>query len=229
MGSGRLVIRRRGRADPRHIGRTRLMRKLFGGWFALALVASGVMGSAAPAAERDADALEGRYIVVYEDSVEAAGKETDKREDALGFDTRFRYREAVKGFAARLSDAQVKQLRGDAAVDFVVPDRPVHAAADVVTGDVVPVGVRRIEAATTTSVHGASGVGVAVIDTGIDPNHPDLAGQIAGGKNCIDPTKSPNDDHGHGTHVAGTIAAANNGSGVVGVAPGTALYSVKVL
>src|SRR5687768_6562091 len=139
MGTGRLAIRRCGRADPRHIGRTRLTRKPFGGWFALAPVASGAMASTAPAAERDAEALEGRYIVVYEDSVEAAGKETDKRENAVGFDTRWRYREAVKGFAARLSDAQVKQLRGDAAVDFVVPDRPVHAAADVATGDAVPV------------------------------------------------------------------------------------------
>jgi subtilisin family serine protease len=105
----------------------------------------------------------------------------------------------------------------------------VYASDAVAAGDSVPAGVRRIEAGTATSVHGASGVGVAVIDTGIDSNHPDLAGQVAGGKNCIDTTKAPADDHGHGTHVAGTVAAANNGSGVVGVAPGTTLYAVKVL
>src|SRR5687768_3559343 len=129
------------------------MRKLFGGWFALVLVASGVMASAAPAAERDAEALAGRYIVVYKHSIDSPGQATDRREDKLGFDARFRYRTAVKGFAARLSATQVEKLRSDEAVDFVVPDRPVHATTDVATGDVVPAGVRRIDAATATSVH----------------------------------------------------------------------------
>jgi subtilisin family serine protease len=71
---------------------------------------------------------------------------------------------------------------------------------------------------------------VAVIDTGIDSRHPDLAGQVDGGYNAI--TKSASgwrDDQGHGTHVAGTIAALKDGKGVVGVAPEARLYSVKVL
>ncbi|HEV2061709.1 MAG TPA: S8 family serine peptidase, partial [Solirubrobacteraceae bacterium] len=58
---------------------------------------------------------------------------------------------------------------------------------------------------------------------------PDLRENAVSGTNCIDPSRSAQDDEGHGTHVAGTIGAANNGSGVVGVAPGTKLYAVKVL
>ena len=68
---------------------------------------------------------------------------------------------------------------------------------------------------------------MAVLDTGLDLDHPDLNG--APGTNCITAGASPEDDNGHGTHVAGTIAAKNTGAGVVGVAPGTRVYAVKVL
>jgi subtilisin len=71
-------------------------------------------------------------------------------------------------------------------------------------------------------------VGVAVIDTGIDLSHPDLS-PVNNGTNCITPTANANDDNGHGSHVAGTIAARDNDIGVVGVAPGASLYAVKVL
>ena len=68
---------------------------------------------------------------------------------------------------------------------------------------------------------------MAVIDTGIDYTHPDLAGNYAGGIDYVTPDGDPMDDHGHGTHVSGTIAAAMNNltgdpaeeEGVVGVAP----------
>ncbi|MEE8425221.1 MAG: S8 family peptidase, partial [Elusimicrobiota bacterium] len=73
------------------------------------------------------------------------------------------------------------------------------------------------------------GVKVAVVDTGIDFQHPDLAANYKGGYNALDKKKPPLDDHGHGTHVAGTIAAVKDGRGVVGVAPNASLYAVKVL
>jgi thermitase len=64
------------------------------------------------------------------------------------------------------------------------------------------------------------GVVVGVIDTGISPTHPDLAGRLApGGKNFVDPTSPPSDDNGHGTHIAGIIAATTDNN--VGVAGGT--------
>ncbi len=74
-----------------------------------------------------------------------------------------------------------------------------------------------------------AGVKVAVIDTGIDLTHPDLQANIKGGYNAIDPSKSANDDNGHGSHVAGIIAAVDNTAGVIGVAPQASLYAVKAL
>jgi subtilisin len=103
---------------------------------------------------------------------------------------------------------------------------------------VLPWGVTR----TGARENGGAGRGihVYVLDTGIDPRHPDLQANIGEGhtvftsdcrgnpKNCP-PPPTWEDDHGHGTHVAGTIGAADNGSGVVGVAPEVTLHAVKVL
>jgi len=74
-----------------------------------------------------------------------------------------------------------------------------------------------------------AGVRVAVVDTGIDLDHPDLAANIAGGYNAISPSRNADDDNGHGTHVAGIIAALDNTVGVLGVAPQASLLAVKVL
>lgn len=91
----------------------------------------------------------------------------------------------------------------------------------------LPTGIDRInaEAKTNTGV----GVDVAIIDTGILATHPDLAGKVVGGKNCTYATGGYTDQNGHGTHVAGTIAALNDAKGVVGVSPGVRLWSVRVL
>ena len=154
--------------------------------------------------------------------------ETREREQDLGFDARHEYKRALKGFAAELSAADVRALRQDPEVALVSPDLEVRALAlaPLAAGESVPTGVARIEAANGREGHQASSVGVAVLDTGIDLDHPDLAAHD--GKNCI-ASGSADDDNGHGTHVAGTIGARNQGAGVVGVAPGTALYAVKVL
>jgi len=86
-----------------------------------------------------------------------------------------------------------------------------------------PPGIVRVGGAA-----GSSGVTVAVIDTGIDLTHPDLALNIVGGVNFVN-SNSANDDNGHGSHCAGTIAAIDNTQGVVGVAPRASLLAVKVL
>lgn len=70
---------------------------------------------------------------------------------------------------------------------------------------------------------------VAVIDTGCDLNHQDLAENLLDGINFIDRNKSPQDDNGHGTHVSGTIAAINNSRGIVGVAPKAKILPIKAL
>jgi len=91
----------------------------------------------------------------------------------------------------------------------------------------LPWGVNRIDAEYAWSYSTGSGMPVAILDTGIDLDHPDLS--VVGGYNAVNPKKSPDDDNGHGTHVAGITAALNNEIGVVGVAPDVALYAVKVL
>lgn len=73
------------------------------------------------------------------------------------------------------------------------------------------------------------GVKVAIVDTGIDCSHPELAPNCMGGIDIVNNDNDPYDDHGHGTHVAGTVAAKDDDSGVVGAAPNALLYGVKVL
>lgn len=73
------------------------------------------------------------------------------------------------------------------------------------------------------------GVTIAVIDTGCDINHKDLKSNIIDGKNFVEPNSAPIDRNGHGTHVCGTIAACNNKTGMVGVAPKTKIMPVKAL
>lgn len=95
---------------------------------------------------------------------------------------------------------------------------------------VMPWGIDRIDAELVwPSGNTADAVKLAVIDTGISNTHPDLLANIKGGVNAINSLKSWNDDNGHGSHVAGTIGALNNTTGVVGAAPAVDLYAVKVL
>ncbi|MGH2979044.1 MAG: S8 family serine peptidase, partial [Solirubrobacterales bacterium] len=204
---------------------------------ALAAWAGLVLGAVAPAAAAEKPSGPedpGRFIVAYDTSganavsVGEVSAETRARERDLGFDARHEYRRALKGFAAELSAADVRELRSDPEVALVSPDLEVRALAvtPLAAGESVPTGVARIEAANPREGHAASSVGVAVLDTGIDLDHPDLVAQD--GKDCIG-SGSADDDNGHGTHVAGTIGARNQGAGVVGVAPGTRVYAVKVL
>jgi subtilisin family serine protease len=192
------------------------------------LAAVGVLLALAPASASASRATTAQ-IVVYKD-VSNPSAETQTRERDLGFTATQRYRRVVEGFAARLTAQQIESLRQDPEVAQVVPDRPVHAdSVPLVAGGSLPFGISRVWAQSGGSIRAAAGVAVAVVDTGIDLPNPDLNVDPAlPGKNCIS-NDPPQDEHGHGTHVAGTIAARNDGSGVVGVAPGTRLYSVKVL
>jgi len=90
----------------------------------------------------------------------------------------------------------------------------------------IPTGVSRIG---LTATNEGAAIGVAILDTGIDLDHPDLSGNIVADKSCISGASRGDDDHGHGTHVAGTVAALNNSFGVIGVAPQAKLIAVKVL
>ncbi len=101
--------------------------------------------------------------------------------------------------------------------------------------ETLPWGITQINADDAWSTTTGSSIKVAVIDTGIQPDHPDLQDNIKGGVRfytrgfTLYQDSKWADDNGHGTHVAGTIAGIDNTIGVVGVAPNVELYAVKVL
>jgi subtilisin family serine protease len=162
------------------------------------------------------------------------------RRHGLGVD--LVYGTAIKGFAAAVPEGRLAALTSDPRVRYVERDQVVTLSAKPGGGgggagsgtqpaQSVPSGVTRIGAHTspTAKIDGVDervNVDVAVIDTGIDTTHPDL--NVVGGVN-FSTGKSYVDGNGHGTHVSGTIAAKDNNFGVVGVAPGARLWSVRVL
>jgi subtilisin family serine protease/streptogramin lyase len=180
----------------------------------------------------------GRYIVVLEDHVEGpeavARSQARERGGKLGFV----YRSAIKGYSVSgLSAGDARALRNRANVKYVVPDRKIELHAQT-----VPFGISRIFAATNPALDidevddARINVDVAVIDSGIDPTHPDL--NVYARYDCVPPgegsgsgycTSGGTDGSGHGTHVAGTVGAIDNGFGVVGVAPGARLWGIRVL
>jgi len=99
----------------------------------------------------------------------------------------------------------------------------------IVQAETIPEGINQIKAPNAWNATQAKGIKVAILDTGIDYNHPDLKDNYKFGVSFIEDESSPMDFNGHGTHCAGTVAAAINGEGVVGVAPSAYLYAVKVL
>ena len=189
--------------------------------------AASTAGSQSPA-RRAAPTIQGRYIVTFKRTVAHPHAATQALERSRRFKASVEYSHALEGFSAQLTDHQVGALRNDERVVFVTPDRPMKAIGTVplAAGEQAPSGVRRIGSATTSTARESSTATVAVVDTGIDLSHPDL--NSVDGKNCIG-TGPAGDHNGHGTHVAGTIAARNAGSGVAGVAPGTRVAAVKVL
>ena len=200
--------------------------------FALVCVALVALAGTAYAADRGAAAevVPGSYIVVLEDSVQSVSRQLAEHERREGFDARRVYRTALKGYSAKLTRAQVRALRLDPQVASVEPNRVVHATETLAANEAVPTGIARMGAASASAgqANPASSAAVAVIDTGVDLDHPDL-NVASSGYNCVTPGAAPNDDNGHGTHVSGTIGATNSGAGVVGVAPGTRIVPVKVL
>ena len=175
-----------------------------------------------PDASAAASGATGRYIVVLKGSADP-GAVAQRHTRSYGAQVAQLYGSALKGYAAVVPAKRLDALRADADVEFVAADARIEVAEQT-TGT----GVRRINAA--AKANRGAGVNVAVIDTGIDTSHPDLAANVAGGVNCAGGGKrNYSDGHGHGTHVAGIVAALDNGNGVVGVAPEAKLWGVRVL
>ncbi|MEO5940395.1 MAG: S8 family serine peptidase, partial [Candidatus Limnocylindrales bacterium] len=126
-----------------------------------------------------------------------------------------------------MNQIRVTELSRDPAVAMIVADERIQAEAQT-----LPTGITRI-GSTVTPIAKIDGIDervdadVAIVDTGIAPVA-DL--NVAGGYNCSTSDRAMwRDVEGHGTHVAGTVAAIDNGAGVVGVAPGARLWAVKIL
>lgn len=127
---------------------------------------------------------------------------------------------------ASLSEAEKASLLQKFPTAEIYPNRQYDTAADMVP----PTFTATKSSPTQAAPYTGKGVRVAILDTGIDTNHPDLtvAGGVCVAEVCS--TKIPYDDNfGHGTHVAGVIAAKKNNIGIVGMAPNVSLYSIKAL
>jgi subtilisin family serine protease len=185
-------------------------------------------GRVTPAAARTSTAADptGRWIVVYKNGTNVARTST-RLAKAGGFTADRTFTSAFRGLTAKLNPRQVTRLRMDPAVLAVVPDEKIELA-----GQLIPTGIDRINGRSsgTANIDGVDervGADVAIVDTGI-ATVADL--NVVGGYNCSTSNRSLwRDVQGHGTHVAGTVGAIDNGSGVVGVAPGVRLWAVKIL
>ena len=167
-----------------------------------------------------------RWIVVLRTG--ATDAQASSRATGLGIAAGPMLHGTVHGYSARLTTGQLDALRADPRVADVVPDGIVS-----ITGQRTPTGVRRVYGLNSpiAKIDGTDtrvDADVAIVDTGIDARHPDL--NVAGGMNCTSSnSRAWADNNGHGTHVAGTVGALDNGIGVVGVAPGVRLWAVKIL
>ena len=196
---------------------------------ASAVALSGIWTAAAPA---QAAASTKSYVVMVKDGLDPAEVATgDGVAPTQVWDE-------VGGFAADLTNQQVNRLRADPAVESVEVDgvfasipnsssAPVDQPAQLVKAAVRRVGGLESPTAKIDGIDERVKVDIAVLDGGIDPDHPDL--NVAGGFNCLGGKKQDWDDRdGHGTMVGGFAAAIDNSIGVVGVAPGARLWGIRV-
>ncbi|MGG3571574.1 S8 family peptidase [Bacillus gobiensis] len=139
----------------------------------------------------------------------------------------------INAAKATLTDKAVKDLKNNPAVAYIEEDHIATAYEQAYKlkpyAQTVPYGIPHIKADRVQAQgYSGGGVKVAVLDTGIDASHEDL--NVVGGTSFVPSEPSPySDGNGHGTHVSGTVAALNNTTGVLGVAPDASLYAVKVL
>ena len=198
------------------------MRRCITALVILAIAALVVVTAAT--ARTDADAGVGRYIVVLKPGVTARAV-ANEHAAAHAATISFVYSHALNGYAATIPNARLAAIRADERVDYVEPDGEMSAVAQTVPYGMVKIGADVSSTRAGDGIGAVSNVNAYIIDTGIDAAHTDLnvVGHVnfAGGPN--------RDCHGHGTHVAGTVAAKDNGIDVVGVAPGAPLTGVKVL
>lgn len=179
-----------------------------------------------------------QYIIEFNDSVtDVAGQSQQITRRHRG-QLQYVYQHSLRGFAARFPDSAVQALSKQHSIAAIYEDVTVRSDAvrsprtilsrwlkrltPLQPAQSLPWGVNRVGGAKD-----GTGKTVWVLDTGVDYNHPDLRVDTRRAKSFV--SASATDDNGHGTHVAGTIAALDNAIGVVGVAAGATVVPVKVL
>jgi len=183
-----------------------------------------------PTPAADPTAADERVIVLLEPGANTAAEASAARD--AGIDVGRTYTSAVQAFTATVSPTEEVRLAADPQVVAIVPDERI-TGSDTLAGQEVPTGVNRVfgrqsPTVSTSGLDGRVDADVAIFDTGIDPTHTDLV--VAGGYNCTSSNRANwKDQHGHGTHVAGTVGARDDADGVVGVAPGVRLWAVRIL
>ena len=207
-------------------------------------LAPGTAPETAPETATDAAELvsdTSRTIVVFNDHVTDVAATTQRLLTPLGLTPVHLYAHALQGFAVEARPEDLTPIADDPAVAYLEADREVRTAAQT-----IPSGVRRVDAVVAAAGIGSGNqvpVDIAIIDTGI-ASHSDL--RVVERLDCtnrsIEPTveyveflvfgsckQGGSDNDGHGTHVAGIVAARDNSFGVVGVAPGARLWAIKVI
>lgn len=199
---------------------------------------AGAPASKAPILAGKGETIPGQYIVVLNDGVSARGLDVAA---SNGVPTVQNYTGAFRGFAAKLTPAQLAKVSQDPSVKYIEPDAYVHATAEVpdppdtggITANAVQTGatwgIDRIDQRKGLNgkyIYTGNGTGVTayVLDTGILTTHQQFGTRARYGYDVIGGAGSGGDCHGHGTHVAGTIAGST-----VGVAKGAQLVAVRVL
>lgn len=166
----------------------------------------------------------GRYFVVFKSKTALAN---EKIVTGQGASIRHRF-DRVSAVSVTVPGESVTSvmdsIKSDPSVDYVEKVSKVTAYEEI-----TPWGIQAIHAPLVWNIVTGHGVGVCVVDTGVDYNHPDLDNVYAGGWDFVNNDNDPWDDAGHGTHCAGTIAAEANGLGVIGASYGVTLYAAKVL
>ncbi len=186
--------------------------------------------------------IDGSYIVVLDQQQVSLGKTAaavQATAKAVLYDSKMSessigsiYSRAITGFSVKASKEEIEKLKNDSRVSFIEQDRVITLGPSIFAkkppappvAQTTPWGITRVGGATASA-----GKVAWIIDTGVDFEHPDLNVDIARSVTFIARTTTGDDDNGHGSHVAGTIAAIDNTEGVVGVAAGATVVAVKVL
>ncbi|MDZ4655649.1 MAG: S8 family peptidase [Coriobacteriia bacterium] len=188
-----------------------------------------VLVTALPAAGLSAGDAPVRTIVVFDEGVRASALVQIAAPGAVKVKDLPLVNGAVFWLPSRASQRAVARLAG---VRYVESDVRAYASVKppkISPTQSLPWGIDRINADEAWAITTGDPVKVAIVDTGIDTTHPDLAANVMGGMSAVNYTRKYTDDNGHGTHVAGIVAALDNSIGVVGVGPDIDLYAVKVL